>query len=340
MKKSKLTYNKSGVNIKKADKFVNFISSLTKKTQKSVNFKNIGGFGAISKLPKNLKNPHIVTSTDGVGTKLEVANEIKKFDTIGIDLVAMCVNDLIVQGARPFLFLDYISVDKINLNKMKEIIKGIVKGCEISNCNLVGGETAEMPGTYSKGKFDLAGFSVGLVEEKKILVNKIQDKNLILAIPSSGIHSNGYSLVRNLLKIKKIKIKKNKYLKKELIKPTKIYVREILKLINKNLINGCANITGGGIEDNIKRVIPENLSANINLDQIKTLKIFKWLKSCGISDYEMLKTFNCGVGFCLIINKKNLKNVQSVFETKYKPYVIGEISKSKKKVNISGKISW
>ena len=340
MKKSKLTYNKSGVNIKKADKFVNFISSLTKKTQKSVNFKNIGGFGAISKLPKNLKNPHIVTSTDGVGTKLEVANEIKKFDTIGIDLVAMCVNDLIVQGARPFLFLDYISVDKINLNKMKEIIKGIVKGCEISNCNLVGGETAEMPGTYSKGKFDLAGFSVGLVEEKKILVNKIQDKNLILAIPSSGIHSNGYSLVRNLLKIKKIKIKKNKYLKKELIKPTKIYVREILKLINKNLINGCANITGGGIEDNIKRVIPENLCANINLDQIKTLKIFRWLKSCGISDYEMLKTFNCGVGFCLIINKKNLKNVQSVFKTKYKPYVIGEISKSKKKVNISGKISW
>ena len=340
MKKSKLTYNKSGVNIKKADKFVNFISSLTKKTQKSVNFKNIGGFGAISKLPKNLKNPHIVTSTDGVGTKLEVANEIKKFDTIGIDLVAMCVNDLIVQGARPFLFLDYISVDKINLNKMKEIIKGIVKGCEISNCNLVGGETAEMPGTYSKGKFDLAGFSVGLVEEKKILVNKIQDKNLILAIPSSGIHSNGYSLVRNLLKIKKIKIKKNKYLKNELIKPTKIYVREILKLINKNLINGCANITGGGIEDNIKRVIPENLCANINLDQIKTLKIFRWLKSCGISDYEMLKTFNCGVGFCLIINKKNLKNVQSVFETKYKPYVIGEISKSKKKVNISGKISW
>ena len=340
MNKSKLTYNKSGVNIKKADKFVNFISSLTKKTQKSVNFKNIGGFGAISKLPKNLKNPHIVTSTDGVGTKLEVANEIRKFDTIGIDLVAMCVNDLIVQGARPFLFLDYISVDKINLNKMKQIIKGIVKGCEISGCNLVGGETAEMPGTYSKGKFDLAGFSVGLVEKKKILVNKIRYKNLILAIPSSGIHSNGYSLVRSLLKIKKIKIKKNTYLKTELIKPTKIYVREILRLIDKNLINGCANITGGGIEENIKRVIPENLCANINLEQIRTLKIFKWLKSSGISNYEMLKTFNCGVGFCLIIDKKNLKNVQSVFKTKYKPYVIGEILKSKKKVNLSGKINW
>ena len=340
MKTSKLTYNKSGVNIKKADKFVNFISSLTKKTQKSVNFKNIGGFGAISQLPKNLKNPHIVTCTDGVGTKLEIANEIKKFDTIGIDLVAMCVNDLIVQGARPFLFLDYISVDKINLNKMKQIIKGIVKGCKISNCNLVGGETAEMPGTYSKGKFDLAGFSVGLVEKKKILVNRIKNKNLILAIPSSGLHSNGYSLVRNLLKIKGIKIKKNKYLKNELIKPTKIYVTEILKLLDRNLVNGCANITGGGIVDNIKRVIPEKLCANINLEQIKTFKIFKWLRSSGISDHEMLKTFNCGVGFCLIIDKKNLKNVQSVFEKKYKPYVIGEISISKKKVNLSGKVNW
>ena len=178
------------------------------------------------------------------------------------------------------------------------------------------------------------------MKKKKILVNKIRYKNLILAIPSSGIHSNGYSLVRSLLKIKKIKIKKNTYLKTELIKPTKIYVREILRLIDKNLINGCANITGGGIEDNIKRVIPENLCANINLEQIRTLKIFKWLKSSGISNYEMLKTFNCGVGFCLIIDKKNLKNVQSVFKTKYKPYVIGEILKSKKKVNLSGKINW
>ena len=340
MKTSKLTYNKSGVNIKKADKFINFISNFTKKTQKSVNFKNIGGFGAISKIPKYLKNPHIVTSTDGVGTKLEIANEIKKFDTIGIDLVAMCVNDLIVQGAKPFLFLDYISIDKINLKKMREIIKGIIKGCELSSCNLVGGETAEMPGTYSPGKFDLAGFSVGLVEKKNILVNKIKDNDLILAIPSNGIHSNGFSLVRSVLKIKKYKINKNKYLKKELIKPTKIYVNEIIKLINKNLINGCANITGGGIEDNIKRVIPNNLCANINLDKIKTQKIFKWLKSSGISNSEMLKTFNCGVGFCLIVNKKNLEKIKLVFDEKYKPYVIGKISKNKKKVNLSGTINW
>ncbi len=340
MKSQKFTYKNSGVNIKNADKFVDFISNLTKKTKKSGDFKNIGGFGAISSIPKHFKRPHIVTSTDGVGTKLEIANEIKKFNTIGIDLVAMCVNDLIVQGAKPFLFLDYISIDKINLKKMKEIIKGIVKGCELSGCNLVGGETAEMPGTYSPGKFDLAGFSVGLVEKKNILVNKIKNNDLILAIPSNGIHSNGFSLIRRVLKIKKIKINKNQYLKKELIKPTKIYVKEIIKLIDKNLINGCANITGGGIEDNVKRVIPNNLCANINLDKIKTQNIFKWLKDSGVSNSEMLKTFNCGVGFCVIINKKNLNKVKLTFDKKYKPYVIGKVSKNKKKVNLSGTINW
>ena len=340
MKSSKLTYEHSGVNIRKADKFINFISSISKKTKKSGDFKNIGGFGAISSIPKNFKNPYIVTSTDGVGTKLEVANEIKKFNTIGIDLVAMCVNDLIVQGAKPFLFLDYISIDKINLKKMKEIIKGIVKGCELSSCNLVGGETAEMPDTYSPGKFDLAGFAVGLVEKKNILINKIKYNDLILAIPSNGIHSNGFSLVRRILKVKKIKINKNKYLKKELIKPTKIYVKEIMKLVDKKLINACANITGGGIEDNIKRVVPNNLCANIDLDKVKTQKIFRWLQKSGVSDKEMLKTFNCGVGFCIIINKKNFDKVKLTFDKKYKPYVIGKILRNKKKVKLSGKINW
>ena len=230
MNSNKLTYTKSGVNIKKADKFVKFLSSISKKTKKSGDFKNIGGFAAISKVPPNLKEPQIVTSTDGVGTKIEIANQIKKFDTIGIDLVAMCVNDLIVQGAKPYLFLDYISINKINLKKLKNIIKGIIKGCEIANCKLVGGETAEMPGTYSKDKFDIAGFSVGFVEKHKILKNKIKKNDLILAIPSNGLHSNGFSLIRYLLNKKKINIKKNKFLKKELIKPTKIYVREILNL--------------------------------------------------------------------------------------------------------------
>ena len=200
---NKLTYAKSGVNISKADKFIDFITSLSKKTNKNGDFKNIGGFGAISKVPSNLKNIHIVTSTDGVGTKIEIANKLKKFNTIGIDLVAMCVNDIIVQGAKPYLFLDYISIDKIDLKKLKKIMKGIMKGCQLSNCKLVGGETAEMPGTYSRNKFDIAGFAIGFVEKDKILKDKIKNNDLILAVPSNGLHSNGYSLVRKIIKKKK-----------------------------------------------------------------------------------------------------------------------------------------
>ena len=340
MASNKLTYRKSGVNIRKADSFVKFISSATRKSSKSGDFKNIGGFGAISKIPNKLNDPHIVTSTDGVGTKIEIANDLNKFDTIGIDLVAMCVNDLIVQGAKPYLFLDYMSVSKIDLDKLKNLVKGIIKGCNLSDCKLVGGETAEMPGTYTKGKFDIAGFAVGLVERKKILNKKIRNNDLILAVPSNGLHSNGFSLVRYLLKRKKINLKKNKFLKNELIRPTKIYVKEILNINQKNLINGCANITGGGLVDNIQRIIPKNLGAEINLNNIKTLKIFSWLYKMGISEKEMLKTFNCGVGFCLIISPKNIKLVTKYFGEKFKPYIIGKINKNSKKVKISGKISW
>ena len=340
MASNKLTYRKSGVNIRKADSFVKFISSATRKSSKSGDFKNIGGFGAISKIPNKLNDPHIVTSTDGVGTKIEIANDLNKFDTIGIDLVAMCVNDLIVQGAKPYLFLDYMSVSKIDLDKLKNLVKGIIKGCNLSDCKLVGGETAEMPGTYTKGKFDIAGFAVGLVEKKKILNKKIRNNDLILAVPSNGLHSNGFSLVRYLLKKKKINLKKNKFLKNELIRPTKIYVKEILNINQKNLINGCANITGGGLVDNIQRIIPKNLGAEINLNNIKTLKIFSWLYKMGISEKEMLKTFNCGVGFCLIISPKNIKLVTKYFGEKFKPYIIGKIKKNSKKIKISGKISW
>ena len=340
MQTKKNTYLKSGVSINKAEKFVNFISQISKKTKKSGDFKNIGGFGAISKIPRKLKKPLLVTSTDGVGTKIEIANEINNFDNIGIDLVAMCVNDLIVSGAKPYLFLDYISVDKINLNKLRRIMRSIIKGCEIADCKLVGGETAEMPGTYGKNKFDLAGFSLGLVEKEKILKNKIKNNDLILGIPSSGLHSNGFSLVRYILKKKNIKVNNNNFLKKELIKPTKIYVKYVLKLIDKKYINACANITGGGLEDNIKRVIPNKLCAEINLSKIKTLKIFKWLKKEGISEKEMLKTFNCGVGFCLITNSKNYNKILEFFPKEYKPYVIGKITKNNKKVKLGGKINW
>jgi len=341
MKKKKFTYEKSGVNIGAADRFVKFISSISTKNKGKKKFSNIGGFGSISNIPKNLKNPKIVACTDGVGTKVEIANLLNKYDTIGIDLVAMSVNDLIVQGARPLLFLDYISINKIDLKKLKSILKGIVKGCKISDCELVGGETAEMPGTYEKGKFDIAGFAVGLVDEKKIILKqKINKNDLVLAIPSSGIHSNGYSLVRYVLKKGKINLKNNPFLKKELLRPTKIYVKEVLNLVDNNLLSGCSNITGGGLSDNIKRVIPEGFVADIDLNKVKTKKIFKWLKQNNIEDKEMLKTFNCGVGFCLIIKPKNLKKVTRFFTKEFKPYVIGKIITGKNKVKLNGKIDW
>ena len=252
MKKNENSYKKSGVNISLANKLVKHISKISQKNDKKskdpLKKDVIGGFGSLFDLSNTkIKDPIIVSCTDGVGTKIDLANKFKKFDTIGIDLVAMCVNDLIVQGAKPLFFLDYIAVGKLELKKIKKILKGIFKGCQISQCKLIGGETAEMPGIYSKDKFDLAGFSVGIVSKKKLLDKKNVKKNdVILAIPSSGIHSNGYSLVRSILKKNKLPSD----LKKEILKPTKIYSKEILKLNDKNLINAAAHITGGGLIEN------------------------------------------------------------------------------------------
>ena len=342
MKKIKNSYKKSGVDISLANKLVKHISSLSKKNVKktigSFNKDVIGGFGSLFDISKiKIKDPVIVSCTDGVGTKIDLANKFKKFDTIGIDLVAMCVNDLIVQGAKPLFFLDYIAVGKLNLNKTKKILKGIFKGCDLSDCKLIGGETAEMPGIYSKDKFDLAGFSVGIVSKKKILGKmRVKKNDVILAIPSSGIHSNGFSLVRSVMK----KNKTNNKFKKDLLIPTKIYSKEILKLANKNLINSAAHITGGGLIENLIRSVPNNLSINVDLSKIKILKVFKWLKSFNISDKEMIRTFNCGVGFCIITSKKNSKKIKSFFSTKFKPYEIGYISKNKKRVNLFGSLEW
>ena len=272
-----------------------------------------------------------------MGTKIDLANQFSKFDTIGIDLVAMCVNDLIVQGARPLFFLDYIAVGKIKLTKLKKILEGIIKGCDISDCSLVGGETAEMPGIYDNNKFDLAGFSVGIVSKKKLLHKKnVLDGDIVLAIPSSGLHSNGYSLVRSILKNKKITQK----IKKELLTPTKIYTKEILNLTKNNLLHCAAHITGGGLVDNLVRSVPEHLCLNLDLAKIKTKNIFKWIKSNDISDREMIKTFNCGVGFCLIVKKENINKIKKYFSKQYMPYEIGFISKNKKKINIFNKIKW
>ncbi len=342
MKKKLYSYKNSGVNISLGNKFVNHISKLTKKNVKKTNSNksqnNIGSFGSLYDIKSlKIKNPIIVSCTDGVGTKLELSNKLNKLSTIGIDLVAMCVNDLIVQGAKPLFFLDYIAVDKIKINKLKKILNGILKGCKIANCDLIGGETAEMPGIYKKNKFDLAGFSTGIVSKNKILKKEnVKSGDVIIAVPSSGIHSNGYSLVRNILKKNSLPNK----LKKELLKPTKIYVNEILHLCKKNLIHSAANITGGGIIENITRSVPDNLTVNIDLSKIRILKIFSWLKSKNISDREMLRTFNCGVGFCLITKKTNYKNIKKYFSKSFSPYEIGYISKANKKLNLYNKLKW
>ncbi len=342
MKKRENSYKKSGVNILLANKLVKHISKIAKKNVKKTNGSQkrdlIGGFGSIFDISKlKIKDPVIVSCTDGVGTKIDLANKFKKFDTIGIDLVAMCVNDLIVQGAKPLFFLDYIAVGKLDLSKVKNILKGIFKGCKISKCSLIGGETAEMPGIYSKDKFDLAGFSVGIVSKKKILDKKnVKKDNIVLAIPSSGIHSNGYSLIRSILKNNKVP----NNLKKEILRPTKIYCDEIIKLTNKNLINAAAHITGGGLVENLLRSVPDNLTLNIDLSKIKITKIFKWLKSKRISDQEMMRTFNCGIGFCLIVPKKNVLKIKKLFSKKFTPYEIGFISKNKKKINLFNSLKW
>jgi phosphoribosylformylglycinamidine cyclo-ligase len=342
MKKINNSYKKSGVDISLAAKLVRHISKVSKKSDKKTKNSNnsdvIGGFGSLFDISKiGIKDPVIVSCTDGVGTKIDLANKFKKYDTIGIDLVAMCVNDLIVQGAKPLFFLDYIAVGKLNLNKTKIILKGIFKGCKISDCKLIGGETAEMPGIYTKDKFDLAGFSVGIVSKKKILNKQnVKENDIILAIPSSGIHSNGYSLVRSILKNNKIP----NNLKNELLKPTKIYTNEILKLTKNNLINAAAHITGGGLIENLLRSIPNKLTLNIDLAKIKVNKIFKWIKSKNISDNEMMKTFNCGVGFCLIVSKKNVPAIKKFFSNEFMPYEIGFISKDKPKVNLSNSLKW
>ena len=342
MKKINNSYKKSGVDISLANKLVKHITKISKKdVRKKAGLKKndiIGGFGSLFDISNlKIKDPVIVSCTDGVGTKIEIANKFKKFDTIGIDLVAMCVNDLIVQGAKPLFFLDYIAVGKLNLKKIKKILKGIFKGCEISRCKLIGGETAEMPGVYSRDKFDLAGFSVGIVSKKKILDKKnVKRGDVVLAIPSAGIHSNGYSLVRSILNKNKIP----EDLKNDILKPTRIYSNEILRLSDRNLLNAAAHITGGGLIENLLRSVPENLTLNVDLSKIKTTKIFKWLKSKNISNKEMMQTFNCGVGFCVIAPKKNILKIKKIFSKRFEPYEIGVISKENKNLKLLNSLKW
>ena len=330
-KNQKVTYTKSGVSIKAADKLVEKIKPISKKTFDKNVLGNIGGFGALYDFSKlKYKNPVLVSGTDGVGTKLKIAVKTDNLKGIGVDLVAMCVNDIISQGAKPLFFLDYYATSKLNLKKSVEILKGIAKGCKESECALIGGETAEMPGLYKKNDFDLAGFCVGVVDKKDILPKKnIKKTDVIIGLKSSGFHSNGYSLINFLIDKKKLNLKKkinNTTYEKILIKPTKLYT-DILKLRNFKDIKAIANITGGGMTENIPRVLPKNMSAEIDLNKIQLPAIFKEIKNLGNIDYdEMLRVFNCGIGMIIIVSKTNAdKTMRNLKSLKINSKIIGEI---------------
>ena len=333
----KYSYSNSGVSIDKGNQFVSEIKGILRKNNKKKS-KNIGGFAGLYPISSKIKKPVLVAATDGVGTKLEIANQLKKHDTIGIDLVAMCVNDIIVTKATPLFFLDYIATGKLNIKKSKNIIKGIVKGCEQSDCTILGGETAEMPGFYPNGKYDLAGFSVGVLDgnKKKSKYAKIKNGDLIIGLESSGVHSNGYSLIRKILKDKKIKLSEklngsSNTIGSYLLKPTRIYVKPILDLFKKDIIKECAHITGGGITENLPRILDKKFVANIDLESWKLSPLYRWIMNNNISQQEMLKTFNCGHGMITIIDKNKVLSLEKVLK-KYKIRfkVIGYISNKNK----------
>ena len=318
-KKNKISYKTSGVDIKKGDALINLIKPFAKKTNRQEIMEGIGGFSAITSIPKRYKDPLIVSATDGVGTKIEIAELMKNHSTIGEDLVAMCVNDLITCGAEPLFFLDYLVTEKINLLKAKEIIKGIAKGCEIANCSLIGGETAEHPNAFPKEKYDLAGFSVGVVEKKNVLrKNKLKNGDLLISLKSSGLHSNGFSLIRELIKRKKLNLKTkmgSKNLGEILLHPTKIYVKEILELQKNINLKAIAHITGGGLIGNLKRIIPEKIEINLFKNSLFNFnkKLFLLIQEASnLSDEEMLNTFNCGNGMVIVISENELEKTKKI----------------------------
>ena len=345
---SKLTYKSAGVDIEAGNKAVDYIKPLAKKTYRAEVISGIGGFNGLFKTPSGYKEPILVASTDGVGTKLKLAFKLKKHDTIGIDLVAMCVNDLICSGAEPLFFLDYFACGELSPKTVKEVIKGIAEGCLNSNCTLLGGETAELPGFYKKNEYDLAGFAVGIVEKNKIIDGtKIRSGDCLIGIESSGLHSNGYSLAQKVIfEIAKWGTHFNhpdlkKSIGETLLTPTFIYTKLIQFLRAKFEIKGIANITGGGLTENIPRVFPENIGCEIDLNSWKRPKLFKIIQELGdIEISEMLKTFNNGIGMVLIINEKDKKTVLDEIQKQgFKGYKIGIIKEGKQKVYYKGDLN-
>jgi len=333
-KDESLTYADSGVNIDTGNEVVSAIKSIIKDTHNDSVLSNIGGFGGLYELQtRDYNRPILVSSTDGVGTKVKLAQELGKNHLIGIDLVAMCVNDVIVQGAKPLFFLDYYATSKLDVATASQILLGIANGCKESSMALIGGETAEMPGVYKSGDFDLAGFCVGVVDFNDIIDgSNIQKDNLVIGISSSGPHSNGYSLIRKIIEMQQSDLQGkfgNTTLGDALIEPTKIYVRAILNLLERFTINGMAHITGGGFKDNIARILPNNCDVIIKTKTWEQPEIFHWIQSQGnISADEMLRTFNCGIGMVLIIEQNDLNGVlETLSQLDYDSYHIGRVDK-------------
>ena len=327
-----LTYKNSGVDKEEGYKSVDLIKQMALSTYSKKVLNELGSFGAMYKLGR-YKNPVLVSGTDGVGTKLKLAFHLKKYDTIGIDCVAMCVNDILCHGAEPMFFLDYLACGKLDAGVSSEIVKGVAEGCLSSGMSLVGGETAEMPGFYNEGEYDIAGFAVGVVEKKKVINGeKIKEGDIIIGLESSGVHSNGFSLVRKLVTDLDEEYNGQK-ISEYLLTPTKIYVKPVSKIIKKFKVKGMAHITGGGLIENVPRVIPDGLSAVISKDKIKVPEIFTYLQSKGVPEEEMWGTFNMGIGFIIVVKEKDKDKVMKKL-SKYgeNAYEIGRIEKGDNKI--------
>ena len=312
-----LSYRDAGVDISAGDELVERIKPFAKKTLRDGVLSGLGGFGALFEVPKRYREPVLVSGTDGVGTKLKLAFELGRHDTVGIDLVAMSVNDVLVQGAEPLFFLDYFACGKLEVDTAATVIKGIAQGCEYAGCALIGGETAEMPGMYPAGEYDLAGFAVGVVEKSKIISGaQIVAGDVVLGLPSSGAHSNGYSLVRKIIARAKPDLEapfdsaggQARTLADAIIAPTRIYVKPMLALINALPVKGIAHITGGGITENVPRVLPENVKAVIEASRWQRPELFAWLQREGqVVDSEMYRVFNCGIGMVVIVAAEHVQ---------------------------------
>lgn len=320
MSKQSLSYKDAGVDINAGNALVERIKPEVKRTTRAEVIGGLGGFGALCAIPSKYKEPVLVSGTDGVGTKLRLAIDLKKHDTIGIDLVAMCVNDLVVQGAEPLFFLDYYATGKLDVDVAADVVKGIADGCVQSGCALVGGETAEMPGMYHAGDYDLAGFCVGVVEKSEIVDgSQVKVGDALIALGSSGPHSNGYSLIRKVIDVAGVNLATEQLdghpLSEQVLAPTKIYVKSVLALIKQTKVHAIAHLTGGGFWENIPRVLPKNTKAVIDESSWEWQPVFKWLQEKGnIETYEMYRTFNCGVGMVIALPQSQVETALAILK--------------------------